>query len=184
MDCAGENKVTVTQSLKKMQNHPLIALQEWGDSPNFTKREVGFCARWCLDNLCELSHLTEFFLTRNASTKQTTTKLQIMVTPIATDVCYLSKQICFKLEKIFWFMSEIQYVWLDKKRNNNVVIENPFLGELCVCIFHTRAKTTNNKTHTILTYTLFLLIQHICTHAHVHTHTCEMCANNKASFFF
>ena len=95
MDCAGENKVTVTQSLKKMQNHPLIALQEWGDSPNFTKREVGFCARWCLDNLCELSHLTEFFLTRNASTKQTTTKLQIMVTPIATDVCYLSKQNLF-----------------------------------------------------------------------------------------
>ena len=42
-------------------------------------------------------------------------------------------------------MSKIQYVWLDKNKINNVVLEHPFSSEPCVCIFHTRAKTTNNK---------------------------------------
>lgn len=46
-----ENKVTISQSLQKLPVHPLIALQEWADSSNYTKREVGFCACWCLDNL-------------------------------------------------------------------------------------------------------------------------------------
>lgn len=87
-------------------------------------------------------------------------------------VIFLNK-ICFKLEKI-WFMSEIQYVWLDKKRNNNVVLENHFLGELCVCIFHTWAKTTDNKTHNINMH-IFLYINTAYVHACAHTHMQNVC---------
>lgn len=46
-----ENKVMITQCLQKIPTHPLVSLQEWGNNSNYTKREVGFCARWCLDNL-------------------------------------------------------------------------------------------------------------------------------------
>ncbi|XP_025114560.1 RING finger and SPRY domain-containing protein 1-like [Pomacea canaliculata] len=46
-----ENKVTVSQLLQRMPVHPLEVLQDWSRDPNYSKREVGFCARWCLDNL-------------------------------------------------------------------------------------------------------------------------------------
>ena len=38
--------------------NPLRLLEDlWvGDEKDLAKRQVGFCAQWCLDNLCELSN--------------------------------------------------------------------------------------------------------------------------------
>ena len=51
----GENKSTVTQHLHDLNANPnpLETLEKWVHHKDFTKREVGFCAQWCLDNLCE-----------------------------------------------------------------------------------------------------------------------------------
>ena len=47
-----ENKVTVQKRLCAMAKHPLILLEEWSDDESdFNKRQVGFCAKYCLDNL-------------------------------------------------------------------------------------------------------------------------------------
>ncbi|XP_052816971.1 RING finger and SPRY domain-containing protein 1-like [Mya arenaria] len=46
-----ENKVTIMQRLESLNPNPLERLEGlWADR-DFRKREVGFCARWCLDNL-------------------------------------------------------------------------------------------------------------------------------------
>lgn len=50
-----ENKVTIQKKFASLTKHPLLLLEEWSeDCHNFTKRQVGFCAQWCLDNICEL----------------------------------------------------------------------------------------------------------------------------------
>ncbi|XP_046359890.1 RING finger and SPRY domain-containing protein 1-like [Haliotis cracherodii] len=46
-----ENKVTINQSMKELSPHPLLVLEEWWHDSDYVKREVGFCAAWCLDNL-------------------------------------------------------------------------------------------------------------------------------------
>ncbi|XP_032830644.2 RING finger and SPRY domain-containing protein 1 [Petromyzon marinus] len=43
-----ENKVTVGRSRISEQ---LKVLEAWVNSPEFARRQVGFCAQWCLDNL-------------------------------------------------------------------------------------------------------------------------------------
>ena len=50
---SGENKTTICKKLQNAQPNPLEVLEVWWHSPNFLQREVGFCAKWCLDNLCK-----------------------------------------------------------------------------------------------------------------------------------
>lgn len=44
----------ILHALESMIENPLIKLEKWVDSENYGKREVGFCAQWLLDNICEL----------------------------------------------------------------------------------------------------------------------------------
>ncbi|XP_045192494.2 RING finger and SPRY domain-containing protein 1-like [Mercenaria mercenaria] len=46
-----ENKVTVIKSLLSLEPNPLETLETLWHDTDYQKREVGFCARWCLDNL-------------------------------------------------------------------------------------------------------------------------------------
>ncbi|XP_014667534.1 PREDICTED: RING finger and SPRY domain-containing protein 1-like [Priapulus caudatus] len=47
-----ENKWTIVAGLERSEAHPIQALESWGrDNKNFLKRQVAFCAQWCLDNL-------------------------------------------------------------------------------------------------------------------------------------
>lgn len=49
-----ENKLTILEKLAKSETHPLLILESWlQNSEDFMKRQVGFCAQWCLDNLCK-----------------------------------------------------------------------------------------------------------------------------------
>ena len=56
-----ENKLTIQQRLLDADVHPLLALEAWAkeaknneDDPIFfVRRQVQFCAQWCLDNLCK-----------------------------------------------------------------------------------------------------------------------------------
>jgi hypothetical protein len=52
-----ENKVTIMKKFNNISNlseHQLGNLELWAsDLQNFQQRQVGFCAQWCLDNLCE-----------------------------------------------------------------------------------------------------------------------------------
>lgn len=34
------------------KEHPLLALEKWADETHYVRRQVGFSAQWCLDNLC------------------------------------------------------------------------------------------------------------------------------------
>lgn len=52
----GENKLTISES---SISDRLVTLESWADDPEYLKRQVGFCAQWSLDNLCESSSLTE-----------------------------------------------------------------------------------------------------------------------------
>lgn len=52
-----ENKVTINKQLESMEVHPILQLEKWVDSQCFFKRQVGFCAQWCLDNICKISSL-------------------------------------------------------------------------------------------------------------------------------
>lgn len=46
--------VTVLKRFGTMEKHPLLFLESWSDDESdFNKRQVGFCAKYCLDNLCE-----------------------------------------------------------------------------------------------------------------------------------
>lgn len=46
----GENKLTVSESCISDR---LAVLESWADHTDYLKRQVGFCAQWSLDNLCE-----------------------------------------------------------------------------------------------------------------------------------
>ncbi|XP_059477899.1 RING finger and SPRY domain-containing protein 1-like [Neocloeon triangulifer] len=46
-----ENKMTIQRYLKDCPTNPLLRLEQWIDHPDHVKRQVGFCAQWCLDNL-------------------------------------------------------------------------------------------------------------------------------------
>lgn len=36
-----------------MAEHPLQKLETWINDEDFVRSQVGFCAEWSLDNLCE-----------------------------------------------------------------------------------------------------------------------------------
>lgn len=55
--CTGENKVTIAKRLEQGNGNLLLDLESWLDSENYIEREVGFCAQWCLDNLCKFHQL-------------------------------------------------------------------------------------------------------------------------------
>jgi len=48
-----ENKLTITKRLNESDGtpNPLEVLEKWWHHSDFVKREAGFCAVWCLDNL-------------------------------------------------------------------------------------------------------------------------------------
>ena len=58
-----ENKVTITKYIIALPSNPLIILEEWAQNmEDFSKRQVGFVAQWCLDNLCKLFFSVKYVL--------------------------------------------------------------------------------------------------------------------------
>ncbi len=48
-----ENKVTIQRRLAREEEHPLLSLEVLASEEDCPRRQVGFCARWSLDNLCK-----------------------------------------------------------------------------------------------------------------------------------
>lgn len=49
-----ENKSTIKRKLLSYPEHPLLRLEKFASDENdFTMRQIGFCARWSMDNYCE-----------------------------------------------------------------------------------------------------------------------------------
>lgn len=48
-----ENKATIKRRLQQESPSPLLVLESWRNERYFIRRQVGFCAQWCLDNLCK-----------------------------------------------------------------------------------------------------------------------------------
>ncbi|XP_076385864.1 RING finger and SPRY domain-containing protein 1 isoform X2 [Megachile rotundata] len=46
-----ENKVTIKKRLMAEKPNPLLELEKWATETHYVRRQVGFCAQWCLDNL-------------------------------------------------------------------------------------------------------------------------------------
>lgn len=46
-----ENKITIKKRLMAEKPNPLLELEKWATETHYVRRQVGFCARWCLDNL-------------------------------------------------------------------------------------------------------------------------------------
>ncbi|XP_076649394.1 RING finger and SPRY domain-containing protein 1 [Halictus rubicundus] len=46
-----ENKVTIKKRLMAEKPNPLLELEKWITETQSVRRQVGFCAQWCLDNL-------------------------------------------------------------------------------------------------------------------------------------
>lgn len=49
----GENKITIKKRLIAEKQNPLLELEKWATEFHYVRRQVGFCAQWCLDNLCK-----------------------------------------------------------------------------------------------------------------------------------
>lgn len=49
----GENKITIKKRLMAEKPNPLLELEKWVTETHYVRRQVGFCAQWCLDNLCK-----------------------------------------------------------------------------------------------------------------------------------
>lgn len=50
-----ENKSTIKRKLLSYPEHPLLKLEKYSnETDDFTLRQIGFCAKWSLDNYCEL----------------------------------------------------------------------------------------------------------------------------------
>lgn len=47
-----ENKATIKRKLAMFPENPLIRLERHANSTDYILRQVGYCARWCLDNYC------------------------------------------------------------------------------------------------------------------------------------
>ncbi|XP_055836429.1 RING finger and SPRY domain-containing protein 1-like [Episyrphus balteatus] len=45
-----ENKATIKKKLAEHPNNPLIRLEKYATDNDYVLRQIGFCARWCLDN--------------------------------------------------------------------------------------------------------------------------------------
>ena len=55
-----ENKITIVKQLNSLDKHPLLILEPWADNyQDYMQRQVGFCAKWCLDNLCKFIFTAE-----------------------------------------------------------------------------------------------------------------------------
>lgn len=48
-----ENKATIKRKLAMFPENPLLRLERHANSDDYTLRQVGYCARWCLDNYCK-----------------------------------------------------------------------------------------------------------------------------------
>lgn len=48
-----ENKATIKRKLAMFAENPLLRLERHANSDDYTLRQVGYCARWCLDNYCK-----------------------------------------------------------------------------------------------------------------------------------
>ncbi|XP_031846670.1 RING finger and SPRY domain-containing protein 1 isoform X2 [Nomia melanderi] len=46
-----ENKITIKKRLMAEKPNPLLELEKWVTETHYVRRQVGFCAQWCLDNL-------------------------------------------------------------------------------------------------------------------------------------
>ncbi|XP_053994737.1 RING finger and SPRY domain-containing protein 1-like [Hylaeus anthracinus] len=46
-----ENKITITKRLMVEKSNPLLELEKWTTEFHYVRRQVSFCAQWCLDNL-------------------------------------------------------------------------------------------------------------------------------------
>lgn len=49
-----ENKVTIKRRLMAEKENPLLSLEKWANESHYVRRQVGFSAQWCLDNLCKI----------------------------------------------------------------------------------------------------------------------------------
>lgn len=47
-----ENKATIKRKLAMFAENPLLRLERHANSNDYILRQVGYCARWCLDNYC------------------------------------------------------------------------------------------------------------------------------------
>ncbi|CAH1779320.1 unnamed protein product [Owenia fusiformis] len=54
-----ENKITINRKMCASKIHPLEPLEKWRQHKQYAKKEVGFCAQWCLDNLCLMCIMLE-----------------------------------------------------------------------------------------------------------------------------
>lgn len=53
-----ENKSTIKKKLSQYDENPLVKLEKLvDDESDFTLRQIGFCAKWSLDNYCEYIYL-------------------------------------------------------------------------------------------------------------------------------
>lgn len=47
--------MTIKKRLQAEEKNPLLRLEKWVSSDIYLERQIGFCAQWCLDNLCKFS---------------------------------------------------------------------------------------------------------------------------------
>lgn len=52
-----ENKNTIQRKLAMLPENPLVRLERHYDADEFVLRQVGYCAKWSLDNYCECDNL-------------------------------------------------------------------------------------------------------------------------------
>lgn len=79
-----ENKATIKRKLAMFPENPLIRLERHANSEDYTLRQVGYCARWCLDNYCKSFEYVYFAIESESKLKKQSMNknVQIAITVI------------------------------------------------------------------------------------------------------
>ncbi|XP_056638627.1 RING finger and SPRY domain-containing protein 1-like [Diorhabda sublineata] len=59
------NKITIVKKIENLPSNPIHLLESWKEEKHYTKRQVGFCAQWILDNLFVMENRQYSYLTVN-----------------------------------------------------------------------------------------------------------------------
>ncbi|OWF55232.1 RING finger and SPRY domain-containing protein 1-like [Mizuhopecten yessoensis] len=108
-----ENKATINRALQRNSPNQIEDLEKWWQNSDYQKREVGFCAKWCLDNLFiteghKFSHEAEDLSAVNVMLNSNDVSEYLKISPDGTEArsdasSFESVRCTFQVDSGIWY---------------------------------------------------------------------------------
>ncbi|XP_033754657.1 RING finger and SPRY domain-containing protein 1-like [Pecten maximus] len=108
-----ENKATTNRALQRKSPNEIEELEKWWQHADYQKREVGFCAKWCLDNLFvtegrKFSHESEDLSAVNVMLNSNDVSEYLKISPDGTEArsdasSFESVRCTFQVDSGIWY---------------------------------------------------------------------------------